>query len=99
MDFLLLPSLYEGFPVTVVEAQFSNLPCLLSKNIYPEIQNNKTWYISLENVEGWVDILENKMTYNRNDKIDKKLQEQYDINHNADKLMKFYYKIVEEVKK
>lgn len=36
MDVFLFPSLYEGVPVTMVEAQASGLPCYISKNVPPE---------------------------------------------------------------
>lgn len=37
MDLLLFPSFYEGLPGTVVEAQVSGLPCLISTNITKEV--------------------------------------------------------------
>ncbi len=37
MDLLLFPSFYEGLPGTVVEAQVSGLPCLVSTNITSEV--------------------------------------------------------------
>lgn len=35
-DLLLFPSIYEGFPVSLVEAQTSGLPCLISETISEE---------------------------------------------------------------
>lgn len=37
MDALLFPSLYEGMPNVVVEAQANGLPCLISDSITPEV--------------------------------------------------------------
>ena len=36
MDAFVFPSLYEGLPVTLVEAQAAGLPCLVSKNVSAE---------------------------------------------------------------
>lgn len=33
MDYMIMPSLYEGFPVTAVEAQAAGLPCIISDTI------------------------------------------------------------------
>ena len=37
MDILLLPSLFEGFPNVILEAQSEGLPCLISDVITPEV--------------------------------------------------------------
>lgn len=38
MDFLIFPSLYEGMPGTVLEAQAAGLPCLIADTITAEVQ-------------------------------------------------------------
>lgn len=38
MDAFLFPSKFEGFPVTLIEAQVTGLPCLVSNVITPEVQ-------------------------------------------------------------
>lgn len=38
MDAFLMPSLYEGFPVTAVEAQVAGLPCVFSDTITREVK-------------------------------------------------------------
>lgn len=40
-DLFIMPSRYEGLPVTLIEAQCSNLPCLLSSNITKDVVINK----------------------------------------------------------
>ena len=37
MDFFLLPSIYEGFPITLVEAQTSGLHCLVSDSVTKDV--------------------------------------------------------------
>ena len=49
MDIFLMPSLYEGFPVTGVEAQASGLPCVFSDTITRQAAIlDETEYIPLE---------------------------------------------------
>ncbi len=38
MDFLVFPSLFEGLPGTIIEAQTAGLRCLISENITKEVQ-------------------------------------------------------------
>lgn len=47
-DCLLLPSLKEGLPVTVVEAQSCGLPCLISDTITKEVNVCNVQYIPLK---------------------------------------------------
>ena len=48
MDVLVMPSLFEGFPNVVLEAQTSGLPCVLSDIITREVEVDNCTYISLQ---------------------------------------------------
>ena len=47
MDVLLLPSLFEGFPVVLVEAISNGLNCLISNEVSDEIECDKFEFMSL----------------------------------------------------
>lgn len=55
MDVFLMPSFYEGFPVTGIEAQASGCPCVFSDTITKEAALlDETIYLSLEeNIDLW----------------------------------------------
>ena len=63
LELFVLPSLYEGLPVTMVEVQANGLPMVVSESITKEIKiNDNVEYYSLDNNEKqWANfILSNK---------------------------------------
>lgn len=58
MDVFVFPSLWEGLPVTVVEAQASGLPCLVSDKITKDIDiSDLVNRLSINSVSAWSDML------------------------------------------
>ena len=57
MDVYLFPSVYEGLPYALVEAQAAGLPCVIADTIAPEIKlTSHIWTYSLQMpVDEWVD--------------------------------------------
>ena len=94
-DLFLFPSVYEGLPVSMVEAQCSGLPCLISSSITDEIMlTDCVKQMDLkENVSEWakaaMEMLEagkRKERYSRQDEIRK-------AGYGIEELVKFYEEI------
>ena len=91
-DVFVMPSLFEGLPVTGIEAQASGKPCIFSDRITPEIcfTSNAKMY-SLENKEAWINSLSKETFINNIDEAQKALSNNgYSIKIEAQKLNKLY---------
>ncbi len=99
MDVFVFPSLYEGLPVTLVEAQASGVPCLISDRVSPEciITNGLVESVSLsENSDAWADIILEKRALPRVDRYSEIAAHGFDIATAALKLQEFYMEAYEQ---
>ena len=58
MDAFAFPSLWEGLPLTLVEAQYSSLPCVVSENVTKETAiTDNVFPLSIDDLKPWCEML------------------------------------------
>lgn len=98
-DAFVLPSLYEGFGMALLEAQVSNLPCIASLDVPNEsklIDDFK--FLSLnDSYETWANSIL-KLVKNNERKSNKEIivEKGYDISNENKKLTDYYINLIEE---
>ncbi len=91
MDVFVLPSLFEGLPVVLAEAQAAGLSCVVSASIPPlDITNRVTSLALEESDELWADTILSVTQFDRKNVFDDIQKAGYDIVTEAKKLQEFY---------
>lgn len=97
-DGFLLPSIFEGLPVVLVEAQAAGLPCFVSDVQTRQVQlTNEAKYISLdESNEQWAEVMESTLkNYVRKSNYKLLREAEFDIEDTARNIEALYYEILE----
>ena len=99
MDVFVFPSLYEGLPVTMVEAQSAGLPCLISDKVPSEciITEGLVEVLPLSAApETWAERILEKRDFPRTDRQSEIAAHGFDITTEAVKLQEFYINAYEQ---
>lgn len=92
IDVLVQPSLHEGFPVTLVEAQAMGLPSVVSDNITKEVSiSNLISFVNLDAPKAkWVNEILSAAENSSRKENEIILKDEFNINNVAKKLENFY---------
>lgn len=92
MDFFLLPSINEGIPLSLIEAQVSGLCCFVSEGIPRE--SDKTGLVLFlpldEGPEYWARLIADNINYHRSSHLSDIIKAGYDAPTSARSLQAFY---------
>lgn len=102
-DVFALPSLHEGLPLTLVEAQCAGLPCVVSDLVTRESKlTNLVSFCGIDRAELFVEALVSVGAVNREQASDEAIAEVraagYDVTDNAETLVKWYETLIREAK-
>lgn len=79
-DVLVMPSRFEGLPVTMIEAQMADLPCVVSGNITREAQfTDAVEYVNGFEIKKWIADIEKYRHYQRVCNVDEKNSSHFNI--------------------
>lgn len=90
-QYFLFPSLFEGLPITLIEAQVSGLECFVSDTVTREVNIGLCKYLSLgKNAEQWAKYISNELDQKEKLSYDSDKLGQFDIKNTVKRLEEIY---------
>lgn len=91
MDVFVMPSLFEGFPYVLVEAQTNGLPIVCTSNIDPGVAlTSLIQFASLEDEATWIRLLSHIQPQDRHSFENEIVAQGFDLQSLNDLMMKYY---------
>ncbi|WP_226677993.1 glycosyltransferase family 1 protein [Mesobacillus jeotgali] len=97
LDLFIFPSLHEGLPVSLIEAQGSGLPCFISDQISKEVDMGLGLvdFLPINNKNPWIERIEKRLSINDSRELNLERLELmgYNIKDTASQLEEFYLSV------